>query len=151
MSQRRKKPSARALILTGVAGVAAAALLVGLFVSLATKEEGLQLGDKVFTAGRADRLARSIDRDGPVLYPDPLKRSAGRNIYIQHLGDKAATGWLAFEAQVSDPRCQLVWDRDGREFTDPCTKATIPANGEGLRQYPATVEDGNVVVDLRPR
>lgn len=151
MSPQRAKPSARALVLTGVAGVAAAALLVGLFVSLATKEEGLQLGDKVFTAGRADRLARSIERDGPVLYPDPLKRSAGRNIYIQHLGEKATAGWLAFEAQVSDPRCQLVWDEGTRTFTDPCTKATFPEDGDGLRQYPATVEDGNVVVDLRPR
>ena len=149
MSPPRKRRSARALIITGLAGVAFAVVLVVLFVSLASREGGLGLGDEVFTAGRADRLSRSIERDGPVLYPDPLKRSAGRNLYIQHLGETPTTGWLAFEAQVEDPRCQLVWVADGRHFTDPCTKRDYPADGAGLRHYPTVVEDGNVVVDLR--
>src|SRR5688500_18848968 len=104
-------------MLTALAGVAAAVLLVVLCVNLASREEGLRLGDDVFTAGRADRLARTIERDGPVLYPDLLARSTDHNLYIQHLGDDPSRGWLAFEADVDDPRCQLRWDADEEHFT----------------------------------
>lgn len=147
--RRMPRASPRAVVLTAMAGVAAGVLLVVLFVNLASREEGLQLGDEVFVAGRADQLARTIDRGGPVLYPDPLKRSAGRNLYVQHLGDEPTAGWLAFQAHFDDPSCQLRWDDDGEHFTDPCTGQQVPASGTGLPQFPVTVTDGDVVVDLR--
>jgi hypothetical protein len=34
-------------------------------------------------------------------------------------------------------------------FEDPCAGDRYPPDGEGLRQYPVTIDDGRVGVDLR--
>jgi hypothetical protein len=125
--------------------------IVGAFLTAANHNGDIQLGDELFNAGGAVRMAQAIDRDGPILFPDPLKRSAGRNLYVQHLGREWKSGWLAFEAQVDDPRCQVVWERAARQFRDPCTNRTYPADGGDLTHYPAQVQDGRVVIDLRTK
>lgn len=109
----------------------------------------VQLGSRTFDAGSAEQRAASIAREGPILLPDPA--SGQRDIYLQHLGDDAQDGWLAFDAREIDAtrECTLRWDAARGLFEDPCDGSTVPADGEGLRHYPVVVDDaGKLVIDL---
>lgn len=144
-------------MVVAVGGIALGiALVLGLFVFAipSLTESGtveVQLGDDTFDAGQAERLAPSIDRDGPFLFSDVS--SGQRDIFLQHTGTSATEGWLAFDARrPGQPRdCSLVWQRDTRDFRDPCDGTVVPADGTGLLSYPVTVtEEGGVIVDLIP-
>lgn len=106
-----------------------------------------------WVVGDAESKARLIADDGPILIPDP----AGAQrlpIFISHTGASATTGWHAFEARPPDAPddCFLRWDADQDRFTAPCDSATFGADGDGLRQFSATVTaDGDLVVDLTPK
>ena len=140
-----------AIALSALLAVVTAALLVVFVVRLAsTGDAEANLGDPVLELGRADSLARAIERDRtPLVFQDLLQRS--RDLFVQHEGADPATGWRAFEAHAPDqPRtCQLRWDADARRFADPCTGATYPPDGAGLTQYRTEVRDNRLVVDLR--
>ena len=142
----RRPPRARTLILTGLGGVVAGVLLFLLVLS-ATGPRSTEQSEKArFRVGPAERLARTVDREGPLLFQDLLNRS--RDIYVNHLGDGQ---WRAFEAHApgAPRRCTLTWRPERRDFVDPCDGRTFPADGSGLTQYPATVDDdGVLLVDL---
>ncbi len=130
--------------------LAVAGALVWVAVRFASENpDQVNLGPSVFRF-RAERLAREIGERGPFLLKDPLNR--GREVYVQHLGGDARTGWLAIRAYASRQSldCLLRWEGGARHFVDPCTGRRYPAGGEGLTTYPARVDDGTVVVDLRP-
>lgn len=131
----------------GLAGVVAAIALFFLVVSLTGNDVEVRFGSDRFEVGPAAARAAAIARDEtPLLFNDPS--GGGRPIWVQHLGDDPETGWLAFDAQVGG--CALDWDREAQEFVDHCTGTRYPQDGQGLAQYPTTVEDGNVVVDVSP-
>lgn len=112
----------------------------------------IQLGSRTFSAGSAEQRAKTIAQEGPILLPDPA--GGQRDIYLQHVGDKPDDGWLAFDAREIDAtrECTLRWNAERRLFEDPCDGSTVRADGEGLRQYPVTIDDdGRLVVDLNPR
>ena len=138
-------------------GVLLAGALVLLVVRFASQRpDDVNLGNDLFEVGRADVFARAIDRDGPILFKDPLTSRAGREIYVQHLGDDEDEGWLALDAYAPgaprEERCILEWDADDDVFTDPCGDTEVPADGEGVRTYPGEVDDrGAVIIDLRTR
>jgi len=99
-----------------------------------------------FDLGRAADFGPKIEKDGPLLFPDPQGKS--RDIFIQFLG---GTDWRAFEARApgASRQCVLKWEQAGRRFVDPCTKTVYPADGAGLVTFPTTVNDkGRVIVDL---
>jgi hypothetical protein len=154
--QNTPERSPRSLVLAVAGIVLGLALVLGLFVVAipSLTESGtveVQLGNDTFEAGSAERLAPSIDRDGPFLFSDVS--SGQRDIFLQHTGTSATEGWLAFDARrPGQPRdCSLKWQRDAREFLDPCDGTVVPADGAGLLSYPVTVtDDGIVVVDLNP-
>ena len=138
-------------------GVALTAILVLFTVRFASQRpDDINLGDKRFVGGRADRFAERIDSQRtPILFKDPLTSRPGRELYVQHLGTDVKVGWLAIEAYAPGERkleCILGWDRDSQQFRDPCTDQTYPADGTGLRTYPGEVDDRTaVVIDLRTR
>lgn len=147
----------RLVVGAAIVGVVLAAALVLLVVRFASQRpDDVNLGNDRFEVGRADVFARAIDRDGPILFKDPLTSRAGREIYVQHLGDDEDEGWLALDAYAPgaprEERCILEWDADDELFTDPCGDAEVPADGEGVRTYPGEVDDrGAVIIDLRTR
>ncbi len=152
----RRRTRNRIAVIASVAGVVAAAVLTFLVVRFASQRpDEVNLGDKVFEVADAERLARRIEQErAPFLFKDPLTRRPGREVYVQHVGADPKVGWLAIEAYAPGaPRrldCILVWDRVNARFRDPCGDQTFPADGSGLRTYPAEVnESGQVVVDLR--
>ena len=139
----------RTVLFTAVGAVIAAALLFAVVtrVTSTTSTPAGGSGNRTaqFELGKATDYARTIARDGPLLFPDPQGRS--RDIYIQHLGED----WLAFEARVSGtPRqCVVKWEAGPRHFVDPCDGRVFPPDGAGLVSFPTTVnDDGKVVVDL---
>ena len=129
--------------------LAVVSVLVLVVVRFASENpDQVNLGPSVFRF-KAERLDGEIEERGPFLLKDPLNR--GREVYVQHLGDDAGTGWLAVRAYASRESldCLLRWDGPAEQFVDPCTGQRYPPGGEGLTTYPARVEDGMVVVDLR--
>ena len=156
--RRRRRDRNRAVVVASALGLGLAALLVWLVVGYASENpDKVNLGSERFVVGSADRLANRIDEQrAPFLFKDPLSSSAGRELYVQHLGDDERQGWLAVEAYAPgaprEVRCILDWDIDRQRFVDPCGDAEFPPDGEGLVHYPTGVDDrGAVVVDLRDR
>lgn len=147
----------RMVVGAAVLGVVLAAALVLLVVRFASQRpDDVNLGNDRFEVGRADVFARAIERDGPILFKDPLTSRAGREIYVQHLGDDEDEGWLALDAYAPgtprEQRCILEWDREDEVFTDPCGNGEVAADGDGVRTYPGEVDDrGAVIIDLRTR
>lgn len=145
MSTRRGRPvsKVKTFVVGSLLAALTAVLLIVFVLRLASDPSGdakVQLGDEVFEVGRVRELAPPIRDHGPLLFADPLNR--GRDLYIQHVGEDAAKGWLAFEAHAPGERrraCNLTWNQDRGVFTDPCTKATYPFDGAGLTHYPAEV------------
>lgn len=99
---------------------------------------------------RAERMADTIERTGPLPFQDPR---GDRDVYLQHTGDDPEKGWvlvLAYpEGREGEKKCAITWDAEREEFRSPCTGFTHPPDGTGLTTFPAPVEDGKVVIDLR--
>jgi len=148
MPTARQPPGKATLVLTGLGGVAAGALIFLLVLNLTRSRSVEQSSDARFRVGSAERLAPNIARDGPLLFQDLLGGS--RDIYVQHVGGE---DWRAFDARSpgAPRRCVLEWRQPARQFVDPCDGRTFPADGSGLPAYPTEVdEDGAVLVDLTP-
>lgn len=136
-----------------IAGVSVALLLVLAFVVAQAASRGdvqINLGDDRFEAGRTDRLASSIaEGDGlPLLFQDLVDRD--RNIFLNHLGGDPKTGWVAFGAfDPANSDCGVEIDREAKTLVNACDRSvTYPLGGKGLRFYPTTVEDGQVIIDI---
>ena len=69
---------------------------------------------------------------------------------MQHIGDDPDEGWVAFGAfDPDDPSCLVEIDREAKVLVNACDRdVTYPLDGEGLRFYPTSVEDGRVYVDI---
>jgi hypothetical protein len=147
---RGPRMTARNAIVVGLAGVISGVMLMA-FVVWATGQSSdtgqFRLGDSQFRDITADRMARRIADEGPVLFPD-VSSNGTRDVYVQHLGSDPKTGWLAFDARrpSASRDCFLEWQRDRAIFVDRCDGTEVPADGAGLRQYPAVVNDGGKVV-----
>ena len=145
----------RMIVGASLLGVFLTSLLVVAVVRFASQRpDEVNLGRDRFEVGRADVFARAIERDGPILFKDPLTSRPGREIYVQHLGDEEDEGWLALDAYAPgaprEERCILQWDREDEVFTDPCGDAEIPADGTGVQTYEGEVDDRDaVIIDLR--
>lgn len=137
-----------------VAVVLGFALVLVLSVLSSRGDVDIRLGDERFPAGRTERLAARIAEDRrPFLFSDVSGRGT-RDIYVQHLGETAEVGWLAFAARApgqTDRACALDWDLGTQELVDPCDGQRFPADGTGLTRYPVEVADGQLSVDLRPQ
>jgi hypothetical protein len=136
------------LVLTGVGGVVAGVLVfIGVLALAGSPKAKTHLGSDVFRVGDAKRHAAVVDRDGPLLFQDPLGR--GRDIYVQHLG---GANWVAFVVHPPGEarRCTVRWRQKSRDLVDSCSGRVYPADGAGLTRYHASVDrKGDLVVDLR--
>jgi hypothetical protein len=150
---RGPRVDARSALIVGASGVVVALVILGMVLWLSSRDDiQVRLGDDRFQDYDAQSAAAEIRDRGPILFPDPANR--GRDILLQHLGDDHEQGWFAFDARPlgEDRACFLRWEAETRTFVDngKCSRSfTFPEDGEGLPQYPATVDDdGKVVVDL---
>ena len=145
--------SARSMVVVGLAGVVAAVVLLAFVVWIVgsgDKKVDVWLGDDTFADLDANRTASRIASSGPVLFSD-VSGNRTRDIYVQHLGDDPKQGWLAFDARRpgAERKCYVEWKAAERHFVDRCDGAIFAADGAGLTQYAASVNDAaKVVINL---
>jgi len=118
---------------------------------------GVPLEGEEFSMGGATSRAELIDDEGPLLLPDVA--SGDRDIWLQHIGDEAYTGWYAFSVRPdgeTDRECFVEWMIDDNEFVDTCSSGIYRPDGspadatdEVLPQYPVRINNGELLVDLR--
>jgi hypothetical protein len=147
----------RALAVAG-AGVVVALGLAFAVANLASRGKvQVNLGSETFSQQDAEDAAERIAEDGPILYADTA--GGDRDIVLQHLGDDPETGWIALAARppgVSRGCTIQSRDRDepfrlldaSREVSDECDGREFPPDGGDLPQYPVTVRDGKLDIDL---
>lgn len=144
---RPRRPSPGLRVVVALGGVAVALVLFLVVAKVAGPKSTDQAGSALFRVGSAQRWAKAVAEDGPILFPDLLGGS--RDIFLQHLG---GDDWRAFEAHApgAPRRCLVEWRPDSRQFVDACDGRAFPADGTGLVSYPASVDSkGQLVVDLR--
>ena len=143
----------KALAIAAVAIVLIAAVTVFVALAASRGDVEINLGDARFNAGQTDRLSKAIEDGGglPFLYQDLVGND--RHLFVQHLGDDQDDGWVAFGAfDPDDPTCAVLIDREEKVLVNECDKTvTYPLDGKGLRQYPVSVEDGRIYVDVNER
>jgi hypothetical protein len=146
---RSQRHAGRALLVAAVGVALAMGIAIGVAVLANQGKVDVRLGDDTFQAGDAESSAEEIATNGPLLYSDVA--GGDRDIWVQHLGDDPETGWHAFDARPpGSPRdCVAEWQPDDEVFVASCTGEEFPADGDGLPQYPVTIEDGKVDIDLR--
>jgi hypothetical protein len=113
----------------------------------------VRLGDDVFQAGAADRLAEEIASSGPLLFPGLIGPSGAKAIGVYHTGAAPEQGWsvYALVPPGAATTCVVELDRQARVLVDPCSGQRYPADGTGLEPVPWTVDgDGRLVIDLTP-
>ncbi len=128
-----------------VALLGAGVLVFGALRLASDPDVARAVADETFTVGDAERLARVIEKGGPLLFQDPLEQGGdgrGRDIYVEHQGTDPDRGWSAVEVATAGTGCRLELDRETRRYRRPCPDNT---------RYPVEVENGVVVVDLRER
>jgi hypothetical protein len=160
---RSQAHAGRALAVAAVGVGLAVAVAFAVAVLANRGKVDVKLGDETFQGQNAERAAEQIDDGGPILYADAA--GGDRDIVLQHLGDDPESGWLAFAARPGGVSrvCSIQWqagpsgdpsdgvflllDGSGDE-TRACDGREFPADGEGLPQYPVTVRDNRLDVDL---
>ena len=130
-----------------VAGVLAGFLVFLGVMNVLGSGKTRSAGTERFELGKAEALADTVARRGPLLLPDPLGR--GRDVWVQHMG---GSDWRTFEARPpgAPTRCAVQWRGERQLCSDPCSDREYPADGTGLVSFPTEVnEEGRVVIGLR--
>lgn len=142
----RRELTAVGLALGGVLAAVAVAILLLRLARGGDVE--VRLGSDTFDAGRAERIAAEVADRGPALYSDVAGGS--RDLVVNHLGADPATGWVAFSAREPGAArdCYVEWQAAAATFVDRCSGRAYPPDGDGLEQFPVSVVDGAVVVDI---
>jgi hypothetical protein len=135
---------ARRAILVALAGVVAAAGIIGIVLFLSSDEVKVAVSEGEFTVGRVTTLLDAQDRDHrPVCLNDPA--GGDRPVCVFHTGRLDDQGWLAYDAQTGG--CPLDIDVEAQELVG-CDGERFPFTGGDLPDYPTRVENGRVLVDL---
>lgn len=147
------RPSLRAAVMVGLAGVVVALGLVGavLLLTRTGTDVEIRLGDRDFRDMEIGRISAEIDDRGPILFGDVADGSL--DIILQHIGDDPETGWFAFEARRAGQSrdCFFRWRPEQADFVNTCDPDdTVDATGTGVRQFEVAVVDGDVRVDINP-
>ena len=146
MSSRPPNRS-RMVILSAAAGVIVAIVIfAGVLSLVGSGKAKSKLGANVFNLGKAKNQAVIVDRNGPLLFADPLQK--GRDIYVVHLG---GSDWTAVEVHPPGEakNCTVKWNAATHTFHDPCGNRDYPAEGTGLVRYKTFIQkNGDLVVDL---
>ena len=135
------------VILSAAAGVIVAIVIFAGIVSLVGSGKAKsKLGSNLFNLGNAKNQAQVVERNGPLLFADPLQK--GRDIYVNRVGGNQ---WVAVEVHPpgESKSCTVKWNGSIHTFHDPCSGHDYPADGIGLVRYQTTVQkNGDLVVDL---
>ena len=124
MKLRLRSPLARA-VLPIVGGILFFAVLFGLtwlMAAFATDRTERQVvpGNRTFVVGQVTDVAKSIAKNGPILYPDLRDVNGKRSIVIEHNGTDPLKGWHVYYAYPADrsSECLVAQVKQSHTFTD---------------------------------
>ena len=130
MKLRLRSPLARA-VLPIVGGILFFAVLFGLtwlMAAFATDRTERQVvpGNRTFVVGQVTDVAKSIAKNGPILYPDLRDVNGKRSIVIEHNGTDPLKGWQVYYAYPADRSsdCLVSQIKQSHTFTD-CDGRTL--------------------------
>lgn len=133
MEIRLRSPLARA-IMPIVGGILFFALLFGATWLMATfvtnrSEQQVIPGSRTFVVGQVTDIAKSIAKNGPILYPDLRDVNGKRSIVIEHFGTDPLKGWQVYYAYPADKSadCLVAQIEKSHLFTD-CDGRTLQAD-----------------------
>lgn len=161
-----RRPELRTPLARAVAPVAAGigffAVLGLLLWGIAALMAGEQTQTTTFTPDRLQvgsivRWSKSIEENGPVLFPGLGTSTGERTLVLDHNGTNPEKGWVVYYAYPADrgPDCHVEQVERSDDFVD-CEGRTIavselapPTNGE----FPVIEDRKTIYVDLgdRPR
>lgn len=112
------------------------------------------LASRTFQPGPAQAYAASIDRDGPILFPDLLGTDGDKTIVLDHTGDDPLRGWRVYLAHPADRplSCKVDQQPGTRQFVD-CDGRTIGVEQLALPPQgvaPVVTDDDQLLLDLTP-
>jgi hypothetical protein len=114
----------------------------------------VRIGSRYFDAGPAARIAKQIDKGGPILYPGLVDDAGKRPIGIGHVGTDELKGWRVFSLVPpgAPAGCLLAIDRATKELAAPCWPTRYPPDATGLDVFPVTKvtinPDRHLIIDL---
>ena len=112
-----------------------------------------RIGADVFEVGRVDRLADSVEANGPILFPNLSGPAGERPVGLVHDGATDFEGWRVFSLQppANTPDCLVSLDRETKELVD-CTGVTFTPGElpDAERVVVLIDEDGTLTLDLQP-
>lgn len=130
MSPNLQSPLRRALVpIAG--GVTFLAVLFGSMWLMAAyitnnAEIDAPTSERTFVVGSVTDVAKSVESNGPVLYPDLRDSNGSRSIVIEHTGDDPTKGWQVYYAYPADrdPTCLVKQIERTHTFID-CEGRTL--------------------------
>ncbi len=147
-----RSPVARAVapVIAGIAFFGVLALVLwGAAAWLADSGSNVQLGDPTFEISRIDKLADSVAKNGPQLYPDLKDPRGGRSVVVDHQGTNDAEGWIVYRPFPFDRKgetCPATQTPKTRDFVD-CEGRVLDVTQLQFAQDVATsLKDGRVLV-----
>jgi hypothetical protein len=153
-----RSPVARAVVpvLAGLAVLAAVFGLLWLIAVVVTRnadESDRRIGADVFEVGRVDRLADSVARDGPILFPNLAGPAGRRPVGLAHDGPSDFEGWRVFSLRPAggDASCLVSVDRTTKALEDCHGQVfTVDQLPPAERVEIVIDPDGTLTLDLQP-
>ena len=140
-------------------GIALLALIGGFtwgiaaFISRGGSETTERLAPSTFTIGDVERLAETVESDGPLLFPELGTAIGTRSIVVDHTGSSPTDNWRVYWAYPADrdAACVVEQVRGTSDFVD-CDGRTIDVSelappDEGV--FPRVQDRTTLIVDLR--
>ncbi len=156
---RLRSPVARAVVpvLGGMAVIAALFGILWLAAVVITRNaDDVQnrSGSDVFEVGRVDKLADSVARNGPILFPNLVGPAGKRPVGLAHAGPTDFDGWMVFSLRpAGNPAsCLVSLDRRTKQLED-CHGRIYQATDLPAADRVQVIIDrdkGTLTLDLQP-
>jgi len=127
--------------------------LIAVVITRNADDADRRIGADVFEVGRVDRLADSVEINGPILFPNLSGPAGERPVGLVHDGATDFEGWRVFSllppANASD--CLVSLDRETKELVD-CAGVTFTTDElpDAERVVVLIDDDGTLTLDLQP-
>jgi len=153
-ARRPRSLAARAIlpVIGGMAVIAALLAATWVLAALSTERQRQVPRERTFVVGKVIDVAESIERYGPILYPDLRDASGERSIVIDHTGDDPARGWQLYAAHPADRdwTCRVTQIERTRTFTD-CAGRVLSVEQLALPEEARPIVENatTLLIDLR--
>jgi hypothetical protein len=127
--------------------------LIAVIVTHNANQTNRQVGADVFEVGRVDRLADSVARDGPILFPNLVGPAGKRPVGLTHDGPSDFEGWRVFSLRPTGNAadCLVEVDRQTKQLEDCQGTVWDPARLPAAERVDILIDkDGTLSLDLQP-